>query len=77
MIKGPRHAGNYSLRDHDCKAALQEPVSIMLGGCHSPFVDFASLLHAILPTAKAAGWEDEEIRAALIEVTNDYRIRPR
>ncbi|MDB5550387.1 MAG: hypothetical protein JWL86_371 [Rhizobium sp.] len=73
MIKEPREAGEYSLRSHDCLKAMEHPANVILRDSCAPFVDFSSLLHAILPEATAAGWDEKEVEAALGHIVRELR----
>jgi hypothetical protein len=73
MIKAPRATGEYSLRGHDCRKAMERPANMVLRDSGAPFVDFASLLHAILPEATAAGWDEREVEIALEQIVRDLR----
>lgn len=46
---------------------------LMIHGSNMPFIDFLSLLHAILPAATAAGWEADEVQSALEAIVTDLR----
>lgn len=73
MIKAPKQIGNYSRRYDDCKRAIEPPAMMIVHGSRAPFIDFFSLLHAILPGAAEAGWEEEEVQSALEEFVRDMR----
>lgn len=73
MIKAPRAAGEYSLRNHDCRKAMELPANVVLRDSCAPFIDFSSLLHAILPEATAAGWDEKEVEMALEHIVKDLR----
>ena len=69
----PRQSRSYAFRGHDCEQAIEPAVITLLRGIDAPFVDFSCLLHAILPAAAAAGWQKDEVRAALTVVVADLR----
>lgn len=48
-----------------CQAAVGPLARQLLQGIHAPFVDFESLVQAILPQAEAAGWHENVVRSAL------------
>jgi hypothetical protein len=73
MIKAPRETGDYSLRSHDCLKAIERPTTVVLRDSGAPFIDFTSLLHAILPEAMAAGWDEKEVEVALEHIVEDLR----
>lgn len=73
MIHEPRENGYYRLRELDCRRALEQPVMSMIHGSAAPFFDFHSLLYAILPAAKAVGWEEPEVQSALETIVRDFR----
>jgi hypothetical protein len=73
MIAEPRQRGSYSLRQLDCRRAIEVPVRVMLGGSAAPFYDFESLLHAILPAAQEVGWTEDEVQSALEAIVHDLR----
>lgn len=77
MILEPRESGQYRLRKLDCQRAIRKPVLMMVQGSAAPFVDVHSLLHAILPAATAAGWEDDEVKSALEIIVADLRTMAR
>ena len=73
MIKAPREAGEYSLRHHDCLKGMERPANVVLRDSCAPFIDFPSLLHAILPEATAAGWDEKEVEVALVHIVKELR----
>lgn len=77
MISEPRAKGQYGLRELDCRRAIERPAMLMLHGSDVPFIDFLSLLHAILPAATAAGWEEDEVQSALEHIVTNLRPTPR
>jgi hypothetical protein len=48
---------------------------VLLRGTEAQFIDFQCLLHAILPMAVAAGWREDDVRAALEAVVVDLRLK--
>ncbi|MBX9455475.1 MAG: hypothetical protein KL863_05300 [Rhizobium sp.] len=71
MMSAPRESGRYGLRELDCRRAVETPALDMIFGSRAPFIDFVSLLHAILPAATAVGWEEAEIQSALETIVTD------
>lgn len=73
MIQAPVEIGEYSQRPIDCQRAIEPPTMIMLNGSRAPFFDFMSLLHAILPSATAVGWREDEVQTALEAIVSELR----
>lgn len=73
MIEAPTVQGDSAYRQIECRRAIEPPARLMLNGSRVPFFDFESLLHAILPAATAAGWEDDEVKLALLNIVADLR----
>jgi len=73
MIEAPHHSRPCSPREEECRLAIEPATLALLRGTHAPFVDFVCLLHAILPAAMAAGWQEHEVEAALDVLVADLR----
>jgi len=74
MLEVSQQPHDSTLRSQNCRSAIEPRTLALLGRVHAPFVDFQCLLHAILPTALAAGWHEDEVRAALEVIVADLRV---
>lgn len=73
MIQGPSAQGDSAYRQIECQRAIEQPAMLMLTGSRAPFFDFSSLFHAILPAARAVGWQDLEVKTALEDIVANRR----
>jgi len=64
-LAGPRQSGQYAWRQRECQQALEPAMVELVSGLNAQFLDFNSLLHAILPAARAVGWREKEVERAL------------
>ena len=70
----PRMPWPYAERADDCISALERDFlrEVVLVG--TPFIDMDSILAALADDASKAGWSEEEVTAAVIELTRRHRL---
>ena len=73
-INSPRYPGPYEHRSEDCQFAIERDFLREMVNSTTPYVDLDRVLTEIADDATKAGWSEEELTDAVLELAKRHKM---
>jgi hypothetical protein len=75
-INPPRNPGAYTERNKDCQSAIERHFLYATVNSSNPYVDLARVLTEISDEGTTAGWSEEELTEAILNLAKRHDMKP-